>query len=47
MDMTKQIVDFEIKSELIGEIDQFEASDYTMAPPEEPKMVEESPSWVI
>lgn len=43
MDMTKQIVDFEIKSELIGEIDQFEASDYTMAPPEEPKMVEESP----
>ncbi|XP_039488267.1 protein bric-a-brac 2 isoform X1 [Drosophila santomea] len=42
MDMTKQIADFEIKSELIGEMDQFEPSDYTMAPPEEPKMAEES-----
>ncbi|XP_026832193.1 protein bric-a-brac 2 isoform X2 [Drosophila erecta] len=42
MDMTKQIADFEIKSELIGEMDQFEPSDYTMAPPEEPTIVNEA-----
>ncbi|XP_036670272.2 protein bric-a-brac 2 isoform X1 [Drosophila suzukii] len=40
MDMTKQIVDFELKTE-VGEVDQYEASDYTMAPLEEPKMVVE------
>ncbi|XP_037719718.1 protein bric-a-brac 2 isoform X2 [Drosophila subpulchrella] len=40
MDMTKQIVDFELKTE-VGEVDQYEPSDYTMAPLEEPKMVVE------
>ncbi|XP_017059866.1 protein bric-a-brac 2 isoform X2 [Drosophila ficusphila] len=39
MDMTKQIVDFELKSE--GEVEQYEPSDYTMAPLEEPKMAVE------
>ncbi|XP_017066395.1 protein bric-a-brac 2 isoform X2 [Drosophila eugracilis] len=39
MDMTKQIVDFELKSEC--EVDQYEPSDYTMPPLDEPKVVME------
>ncbi|KAH8240055.1 hypothetical protein KR032_010735 [Drosophila birchii] len=37
MDMTKQLMDFEMKSEYEG--DQFEASDYTMPTVEDPKMI--------
>ncbi|XP_070071229.1 protein bric-a-brac 2 isoform X1 [Drosophila takahashii] len=42
MDMTKQIVDFELKLEGSEVLDQYEPSDYTMAPSEEPKMVMEA-----